>query len=119
MRISDCSSDGCSSDLARDVDASLVPLKRYNALGIDRFIATPHVKQNMFPNTPATIRTAWEQLADACLREGLNVHIQYSAEYYLDEGFLEMLRTDQLLRSEGSRVGKKCDSQCRFGGGRY
>src|SRR3546814_5266779 len=77
-------------DGARDVDASLVLLKRYNALGIDRFIATPHVKQNMFPNTPATIRTAWEQLADACLREGLHVHIQYSAEDYLDEGFLEM-----------------------------
>src|SRR3546814_14391513 len=58
----------------------------------------------MFPNTPATIRTAWEQLADACLREGLNVHIQYSAEYYLDEGFLEMLRTDQLLPFTGNYI---------------
>src|SRR3546814_17210156 len=31
-------------------------------------------------------------------------HIQYSAEYYLDEGFLEMLRTGQLLPFPGNYI---------------
>ncbi|QEC52125.1 protein-tyrosine phosphatase [Anseongella ginsenosidimutans] len=89
-------------DGAPDVEASIALLEQYNSMGIDRFIATPHVKQSMFPNTPATIRAAWERLAEACIRKGINVHIQYSAEYYLDEGFLEALRSDQLLPLPGN-----------------
>lgn len=91
-------------DGAPDVEASLELLQQYNAMGIDRFIATPHVKQSMFPNTPDTIRAAWDQLAEACLKKGINVHIQYSAEYYLDEGFLEALRTDKLLPFPGNYI---------------
>lgn len=89
-------------DGAPDVESSIALLELYISMGIDRFIATPHVKQSMFPNTPDTIRRAWDQLAEACLRKGLNVHIQYSAEYYLDEGFLEALRDNRLLPFPGN-----------------
>ena len=91
-------------DGAPDVDASIELLQQYIAMGVDRFIATPHVKQNMFPNTPATIKAAWEQLAEAVLEKGLNVHIQYSAEYYLDEGFLAALKNNELLPFPGNYI---------------
>lgn len=89
-------------DGAPDVEASIALIRQYNAMGIDRFIATPHVKSNMFPNTPDTIRRSWELLGEECIRQGINVHIQYSAEYYLDEGFLEALNRNQLLPFPGN-----------------
>lgn len=91
-------------DGSPDVETSIALLQQYTAMGIDRFIATPHVNQHMFPNTPDTIKAAWEKLAAACLEKGMVVHIQYSAEYYLDEGFLEALRNDQLLPLPGNYV---------------
>ena len=91
-------------DGAPDVESSIALLQEYKAMGIDRFIATPHVKAGMFPNTPDTIRAAWEQLAEGCIQQGINVHILYAAEYYLDEGFLEALNNDQLLPFPGNYI---------------
>lgn len=89
-------------DGAPDVESSLALLEKYLSMGIDRFVATPHIKQSMFPNTPATIHAAWEQLAQACLDKGMNLHLQYAAEYYLDEGFLEALQNNTVLPLPGN-----------------
>lgn len=79
-------------DGAKEVGESLVFIKGLQELGFRRFITTPHIMSDLYPNTPATINAAFEKLKQSA---GKEVPVLPAAEYMLDHAF------DNLL-SEGS-----------------
>lgn len=86
-------------DGAAGVQDSLDLLLKYHELGISSFIATPHIMNDYYPNTPQTIDNALRELETAKRNiDQLNdVKIKCAAEYMMDQHFLELIESENLL----------------------
>ena len=80
-------------DGSKSVAMSLDMLEGFVSLGITSVIPTPHVYQDLYPNTPTTIKNAFDILTTETLKiDGPNVN-SYGAEYMIDEVFMKNLQT--------------------------
>ena len=90
-------------DGSKSVGMSLKMLEKFDALGITSVIATPHVYQDLYPNTPITIKNSFDLLTTKTLKvDGPKVD-SYGAEYMIDEVFMKNLQTSMptlLLKDE-------------------
>jgi protein-tyrosine phosphatase len=84
-------------DGAPDVETSLQLIQGLIALGYKKLIATPHIISDIHPNTPETIRAAFDQLQEALRESQISIPIFYAAEYMLDENFLNLVNGGKLL----------------------
>lgn len=84
-------------DGSPDVETSVNLIKGLKELGYKRFITTPHVMQDMYRNTPATIGAANIQLQKALQLLDIEVEIRAAAEYMLDDHFDQLLENNQPL----------------------
>lgn len=69
-------------DGATCIEDSLMLVKAMKEWGFERVTCTPHIT-NLHPNTPDTIRPAFEQLQEAMRAAGIDLDIRMSAEYRL------------------------------------
>jgi protein-tyrosine phosphatase len=85
-------------DGASTVEDSINLIENFKEIGTTRFIATPHVMNDYYPNTPQTIKTAIEDLQQKLVQanEG-NIKIRAAAEYMMDQAFMELLEKERLL----------------------
>lgn len=74
-------------DGAEDVAQSIIFVKELNALGFNKFICTPHIFRDLYPNTSKTILAALDKVNSAVKHLNLNVAISAAAEYMIDETF--------------------------------
>ena len=81
-------------DGAGDTTQSLELIKGLQQLGYSRFITTPHIMADLYPNSTGTIGNAFEKLKQAA---GNTVPVQPAAEYMLDENFDKLLRQNEPL----------------------
>jgi protein-tyrosine phosphatase len=79
--------DDGSPDLATSIELIDGLIK----LGYKKFIATPHVLWDLYPNTTETITNALGELRAGLTEKGLDVEISAAAEYYIDEHFVQEL----------------------------
>ena len=91
-------------DGAKTVEDSLRLIQRLQAMGFERFITTPHVMTDLYPNTPEIIREKLAEVRAAAVSNGLEVQIDAAAEYLLDEAFGEKITNGELLTLPGRRV---------------
>lgn len=92
-------------DGAKNLDESIELILRYKELGINKFIATPHVMNDYYPNTPETINTALADLREAVKKRGINdMEFRASAEYMMDQTFLNILEKGDILPLYGEKV---------------
>jgi len=91
-------------DGSPDVETSLEFLRRYHQLGFRQVVASPHMRVPQFHNNNDKIKAAYELLETAPGRSDIPVKLVYSAEYYLDENFIELLDKDLLLPFGGNYV---------------
>ena len=84
-------------DGSPDVATSVNLVKQMQEMGIRRIITTSHVTESTFENTPETIRNAYDTLRAALDKEGVEMEIHTSAEYRMDEYFLNQIKTNNLL----------------------
>jgi len=76
-------------DGAANPEEAINLLKGFGELGISRFIATPHIMTNLYPNTRATIQASLQVLENALLEEGIkNISIEVAAEHMIDDDFI-------------------------------
>jgi protein-tyrosine phosphatase len=73
-------------------------------LGYRRLIATPHVYPDLYDNTPATIRAAFESVAPDIRATWPELEIGYAAEYFVDERFDNLIAERKLLTWQDERV---------------
>lgn len=77
--------DGVSS-----LEESVEILKKFESLGYEKIITTPHIMSDFYKNTPEIIQTVLRDLQNE-IGNSLNIKIDAAAEYYLDEAFIEQL----------------------------
>ena len=80
-------------DGSKDVAMSSKMLEGYLALGFTSVIPTPHVYQELYPNTPETVKNAFGVLSEHCLKEESVIVPSYGAEYMVDEVFMKNLES--------------------------
>lgn len=76
--------DGC-----QNFQQSVEMMHRLEALGLRKFYFTPHIIQDMYPNTTETIHNAFDNL---CREEDMaQLAVGYAAEYMVDSAFDQQL----------------------------
>lgn len=84
-------------DGSPDAATSIELIKRMKAWGLERIIASPHVTNLTFPNTPETVGAAREALKKALADDGTDMVIENSAEYRIDDLFARELEAERLM----------------------
>jgi len=84
-------------DGSTDVDNSLELINGLTELGLQKFIATPHILWDIFKNNRETITPAYEQLKAALAENNMNVPIRFAAEYFLDYHIDDLIEDEQRL----------------------
>lgn len=83
-------------DGSPDVDTSVELVKRMNSWGIERIIATPHITEATFENTPEILDPALEELQEALKARGVDVAVSRASENRIDDFFREQLAAGQI-----------------------
>ncbi len=79
-------------DGAKNVDDSIALIKAFSELGVNHFIATPHIMSNYYPNTKDTINSSLTDLKNALLQNNLkDISLVASAEHMIDDNFEYLL----------------------------
>jgi protein-tyrosine phosphatase len=84
-------------DGSPDLGTSVRLIRGLMALGYSRLITTPHINADIFPNTPATIRTGQAVVTEELRRQGIEVSLHAAAEYLMDERFSRLLADGEPL----------------------
>jgi tyrosine-protein phosphatase YwqE len=88
-------------DGSKSMEESLMLLKGMEDLGYEKVITTPHIMADAYRNTPVIIRDGLQALRKASKEEGLAIEIEAAAEYYLDDGFYDLLHKGEILSAKG------------------
>jgi protein-tyrosine phosphatase len=92
-------------DGSPDVETSIKLIEGLVAQGFSKFICTPHIYKELYPNTQATIKAAYEKLWPALQEKFPGVQLAYAAEYFLDDHFDNLLNSgERLLTLDGNKV---------------
>lgn len=91
-------------DGAPDIATSISLIKGLAALGYTRLITTPHIMNDMYPNTPHIINERLHDLRQALSKQNINIQIEAAAEYYVDEFFEELLQSEELICLPGYKI---------------
>lgn len=84
-------------DGSPDASTSAGYIKELHELGIEKFICTPHVFMEVYPNSIETINPALSALKNELKNHHLNVEVSAAAEYMLDPDFDKLLEEKKLL----------------------
>lgn len=80
-----------------DIATSMELLSLQQEMGINHIIATSHVTKATFENTPETLKPAYKILCDEVAKVGMDMKIDLSAEYRIDEFSLAQLNENRIL----------------------
>jgi tyrosine-protein phosphatase YwqE len=84
-------------DGAKTMDDTLHLLQGLMNLGYRKMIATPHIMQNHYNNTPGIVRAKLEEVRAEVARKGWDIELDAAAEYMMDEQFKELLANKELM----------------------
>ena len=84
-------------DGAPNTNVSIDLLEAMKSWGISSIVATPHIAEENFENTPQSIKNAYDKLSTRMLDTGTEMNVKFSAEYRIDDRFRKMLEDDNLI----------------------
>jgi len=84
-------------DGAKSLEESLTIIKKFQQLGYTKLITTPHIMSHMYQNTQESILKKLDLLQTGMQDENINITIEASAEYYLDNDFLDKIKKKDIL----------------------
>lgn len=90
-------------DGSKTIENSLLMARKFVDLGYSKIIATPHVMTNYYENTPEIIQEKKDLLNAALKTNGIPLHVDFAAEYYMDEYFLENVKNKAPLMAFGDK----------------
>ncbi|HMP85660.1 MAG TPA: histidinol phosphatase [Lacibacter sp.] len=88
-------------DGAPDAETAAFLVRGMMELGYQRFITTPHIYPDLYPNNRETITRAHAVLQEELQRQQLDVNIIPAAEYFIDDLFPELLEKGEPLLTLG------------------
>ena len=95
-------------DGAKTIEDSTGLIKGMTDLGYRTIITTPHVMIDYYPNTTQTIQNGLETLKSIVKENNINIRVKAAAEYYIDEYFIRLLKTEPLLTVYQKEVLVEC-----------
>jgi len=84
-------------DGAQSMEESIALLRKLQDLGYKKVITTPHIMCDTYGNTRSSILQGLNDLRKVVDYEGIDICIEAASEYYLDEGFLPLIESKELL----------------------
>lgn len=91
-------------DGAQNLAESIELVEGLKDLGFELLFTTPHVMADRYPNTPATIAQATDQLLAALAERNNIIKVVAAAEYLMDDAFGTRIEGGSLLTLRGKRV---------------
>ncbi|KYJ87602.1 tyrosine-protein phosphatase [Sulfurovum riftiae] len=88
-------------DGSQSMEESLSLLRGMKSLGYEKVITTPHIMSDAYKNTPKNIKEGLIKLRETALNEGIEIEINAAAEYYLDDGFVDLLEQGEMMTVNG------------------
>jgi protein-tyrosine phosphatase len=84
-------------DGSKDLETSAKMLQAFEGIGFTSTIPTPHIYKELYPNTPETIKNAYDLLKQQKEVESSVRVNSYAAEYMVDEVFMKNLEQSSPL----------------------
>ena len=84
-------------DGSPSMDHTIAMLAKFEQLGYRKVVTTPHILNDLYPNTPATILGGLADVRAEIKRLGMKIEIEAAAEYYCDESFLPIIEHNEIL----------------------
>lgn len=88
-------------DGSKSMEESIDLVKRLADFGLSKIITTPHIMSEYYRNTPEIINMGLEDLRKSVKQEGIAIEIEAAAEYYMDEIFLEKVKSGEQMLTFG------------------
>ncbi|MBS1746332.1 MAG: histidinol phosphatase [Bacteroidetes bacterium] len=76
-------------------------MRKLQQMGYRKFICTPHILSDMYPNTPETILPKLQLVRDALLENNIDVQVDAAAEYMVDIDFENLINENKRLLTFG------------------
>lgn len=89
-------------DGAPDTETSVALVERMKNWGINRIIATPHMTECSFENTPETLDPALGKLRAALAEKGMDIPVGRASENRLDDYFADQLEAGNVKPMPGN-----------------
>ncbi len=84
-------------DGSPSMDHTIAMLAKFEQMGFRKVITTPHILNDVHPNTPETILGGLADVRAEIQRLGMSIEIEAAAEYYCDETFLPLIEQNKIL----------------------
>ncbi|MFY7829685.1 MAG: tyrosine-protein phosphatase [Flectobacillus sp.] len=84
-------------DGAPDVPTSLYLIEELQNLGFKKLITTPHIRMEVYPNSPSIVQEKLAIIQQEISEKGLSIQLNASAEYYIDDNFNELLQQNDII----------------------
>lgn len=88
-------------DGSKSIDETIAMLVKFQALGFQKVITTPHIMSDYFRNTPEIILGGLEKVKAELKQLNLNIEFEAAAEYYYDETLMSKLKNKEKLLTFG------------------
>ncbi len=88
-------------DGAKTIDDSIALLQKSIQFGYKKMICTPHIMGDFYRNSYDTIKPRLDAVNEEIVKKGLDIKVDFAAEYYLDEFFIEKLDANEKLLTFG------------------
>ena len=84
-------------DGSKSMQESIAIIKEFKKLGFKKLITTPHIMHHRSPNSSEIITSGVAKLQNELAKQKIDMKIEASCEYYLDEHFMQLLAKRDIL----------------------
>ena len=88
-------------DGSKTMDETIAMLAKFESLGIEKVITTPHIMSDFYKNTPDIILGGLAEVKKVAKELNLKIEIEAAAEYYFDETLMDRLKRKEKLLTFG------------------
>ena len=88
-------------DGAKTLEDSIGLIRGLQDLGFKKIITTPHIYKEHYPNTKAGILRGLEELKKGLIDANIDIAIEASAEYFMDDHFESLIDKNEILPLNG------------------
>lgn len=85
-------------DGAKTPEESVAMIQAFAGFGVKNFVFTPHIMNHYHPNTPKSIKDAFELLKGVLEKQGVgDIKIDFAAEHMIDDEFESLMDQDRIV----------------------
>jgi tyrosine-protein phosphatase YwqE len=90
-------------DGVKSLEHSLITIRKLMEQGYEKFVTTPHIMSDSYPNTPAIINEKLALVREFLAANNVNAEISAAAEYYLDEFTMNAVNSPEEMLTFGKK----------------